>query len=480
MKQRKIIGLLIIGLMGLSATFNTNCVRLIGVFNNLSSTATIREPRVELQVMSGTGLVMSEFIESTGDKIETIEKNVQVPIGKQAKVFLKIKYDDSINPDPYYIDITDIGSSESCKGDKTTLNAQIRGIDESKKSVCVSRTITRLLGWSTDVWQNAIIAIANNPKVDIKSNDKQARVPFIFSVSPWATSISPWNQLNILKLPDEPRSARTFEHTQKRITNIRKENGKTKYDKEEVKTGLDIVQGEVAWGGGIVPKLNFGAIVHIYNNTPYILDILRRYPPRFTKELETFRQILAPYAAIPFAMASIPTVAKNMHKDAAGELKEEKPIIEIQATYNTFLPELLLIPAVNWQLAKSADATKISSLGITQIPTDVERIMGRESLVKYFEDPNRDYYINKYNWRILTIKDDKTTVFEKYNRLDKTLTEEQTISTPAFGAGGVPNFFQLIINVDETDPEKGIKLDLRPVTKSTIGDQLNTAPAYNI
>ena len=187
-------------------------------------------------------------------------------------------------------------------------------------------------GISSSPWQGIIIAFKDEAVADATKES-----PFSFAISAWATNRASWNNQgqNFLKINKTSDGSILFKD----------KAGNTKY--------LNVIQGQQALGGGVVPRPKYAHLVHIYNNTDRALDMKRSLGGGQGDSI-----IIPPYSAVPYIMEWVPE-RTNKHTDL---LEDAKPGIRLA----------LIRPAKAIDGLKPDESLLAGAAGVTALPSEVD------------------------------------------------------------------------------------------------------------
>ena len=284
-----------IALVALSTAHGTT--RLIGISNRTNAHAGVPAPVISISGTEYTGIPITDPM--VGAKIKRL-KDVKLPIT------VTITYKDkTINEGkPYTIEIKELTADEQglkgerCGDGTKTIQAWLTQFNKNDAKTCCVTLAKNAFSANKDSfeWQNVLLAFANNPQYGQATGIKG--LPFLFGIAPWTTTKAPWDDTLITIPADEP------EGTPDQFTHVWETGPEKGY------MGLKVMQGNPAWMGdniklNILPKKGCDNIVHIYNNSPYIINIIRDIREGTGGD---FKKLLPPWSATPWVMAWIPTV----------------------------------------------------------------------------------------------------------------------------------------------------------------------------
>lgn len=435
-------------------------VQLIGLYNTLTKNsndfsanpATVRI-KTTREAVTGLPWIPQEFL--------------KLPIEIEV-LFAAKNLDDKGVPQPYVIRLEENATyGGSCPADKTCVTAhvyanQLGDLDAyptAQQSTCVSKSVFFIqMGDMISQWQNLMLFIAD-------PDDPTSPVPFKFGICAWTATHGLWKYDFIDYAPADmiTQAPKVIFDTQPTPT------GNSQLD------GLQVFQGQQAWGGGPLPRAYFVHIAHLYNNTPY--QILVR---RTVRELSSYNfvKIVPPHSVIPFAMIWVPKIAA----DEAG-LPRLDPI------------QLFVLRTANQQELPPA-FTDIDDIGGTEIgpcptesdinyainatvqnmTTQSQDLSGYSTMIANLKrDPNDKYIIGKNSYKIFsiagkTINDPQTICI---NRCPKNSAQEDTIyhnSDPAY-CGVFPKYYlRLIINEtqQQSTTDDMVQLDIANICHETV------------
>ena len=396
---------IIVNLFFVTLAFGQTQVRLVGIYNNFISP-------VRVQVRGGA---LAE-----GTPFSCLEKlPVDIDITKGEKT--------------YTIRIAE-SKDRSCTGHTIGVEAKVVGYgDKYIQKTCVPTAIAPFLyGKKVFGWQSVILLLKDNPKFVPGSTEN---IPFEFAISAWTSTKDPWNKKSIA----HPTSQMVLPSKKRTIT----------FDPPiNVSRG----QGQAAWGGGNIPRLGFGNIVHVYNNTPYMIMIDRMYPHGSNLELAKYnfsKRLISPHTVIPYAMIWIPKI------DPDKVMISQKPEI---ALYILKVSEKKNVPPPpNFGLIGTVGTTEVEVV----TPGDIEEkvneimssltaesfsIMGEPTIVNFMKSPYDQYFIGNNFYKIFTTTDKAATTYIQNVPLDKEEDAETILKTPGSFDGINPRYFSLIIN----------------------------------
>ncbi len=367
-------------------------------------------------------------------------------------VEVTLNYDSTINEGkPYTIRIEESGSLGNCQGNKKMIVAKILEGGAPQQTCCVTLA-KNSFSLSSDPyeWENVVLAIANN--TEYKTNTKA--LPFKFGVAPWTTTKLPWNKMTVEKTADTSKNAaKQFTHE----WSSGPENGLK---------GLKVMQGNTAWMGGditqnLIPKKGFDHITHIYNNTPYVLNVTRNIR-NSAQSGSNFNQLIPAWSAVPWTMAWIPTIPKSdFHPDQDQQLSA----IQIYALYapDADQPKLpgavpILTKTGSTEHSVGKDTDDIIAGMQAGHSEYISGLLGETPIKDLMPNIDKDQYAvgNEY-FRIFTIDNQNGTTY--IQKCDNSTQECQDYATvPAPKTNPQFGYFKLIVSEDRDD----IKLNLSP------------------
>lgn len=368
-------------------------------------------------------------------------------------VEVTLTYDKTINEGkPYTIVITESGQLGTCQGNTREINAWIKegNKEATTQKCCVTLAKNSFSNLKEPYeWENIILAIANNPEYG--TNTKA--LPFIFGIAPWTTTKFPWNKTTVLH-PSDTKSI-TFNHVWDTL-------------QEAGLIGLKVMQGNCAWMGGditqnILPRKGYNHIVHIYNNTPYVINITRNVR-QYNLSASNFNQLLPPWTATPWAMAWIPTIPSSTFNP---DIDQQLSAIQIYALYAPEKDEELLPGQL--PIIKSTGQTEYSQgksanellAGLESNHSEyISKLLGETPIKDLMPDIDKDQYAvgNSY-FRVFTLDNQNgKTIIQKCDNISQECSEMKSIAAP--NTHPLFGYFKLIINEDE---KHNIKLELSPI-----------------
>ena len=429
-------------LIAIAITGSAHCAtRLIGI-SNKTGRGTFPTPRI---AVAGTNITSIPY---TADNI-----GLQ-PIKLNLPVEVTLTYGSTINEGkPYTISISESGGLGNCQDNKKMIVAQIKESNlASNQTGCVTLA-KNSFSTSGDQfeWSNVVLAIANNP--EYQTNTKA--LPFKFGLAPWTSTKAPWNRQFVTSPSDTKAIA--FNTTWN----------------NQPQAGLKVMQGNGAWMGGditqnMLPKKGYNQIVHIYNNTPYVLNIARNVRQAGLSGAN-FNQLLPAGTATPWAMAWIPTVPSSSFNP---NVDQQLSCLQIFALYAPEAdqpplpgaqPILTKAGSTEFSIGQSAeDILAKMEAGHSKYISD---LLGETPIRDLMPDIDKDQYaVDNSYFKIFTL-DNKNgqTIIQKCTSGTDTCTQYAKVNPPAthpqFG------YFKLIVSENKDNVEKNgsIKLELLPM-----------------
>ena len=369
-------------------------------------------------------------------------------------VEVTLTYDSKINDGkPYTIQIDESGGLGNCQGNGRMVVARVKeaNLGTTDQTCCVTLAKNSFsLSGDPYEWENVVLAIANNPAYG--SNSKE--LPFIFGIAPWTTTKFPWNKMTVTNPADASKNAaKQFTHQWDRGP----ENGIQ---------GLKVMQGNTSWMGGdisqnLVPKKGYDHIAHIYNNTPYVLNITRNIR-NSTQSGANFNQLIPPWSAVPWTMAWIPTIPKTQFNP---DIEQQLSAIQIYALYAPDIDQPILPGAIPI-LAKTGSTEHFVGQNADDIIAKLETghssyisgLLGETPIKDLMPNIDKDQYAvgNSY-FKIFTIDNQNgNTIIQKCDNSTQECADYATVAAPKTN----PQFgyFKLVVNEEGGD----IKLNLLP------------------
>lgn len=435
--MNKNLFLTIFSLLGLAYMSDLHATKLLGVFNNLTPIGKIKAPRVEI-VNDPVNITSSEYISPTASgTIHALD--ISLP------AYINITYDETINKgQPYTIKVEDTEKTGNCPGNKTIVNVGVKDLPDTLKSVCVSKAVSDILGTRADRWQNVLLAVGNNPKYSPgAAKGSEGEFPFIFGLNAWSSSKEPWHRDKISATSDKQTAV--------------------KFD-----TPLRVIQGHTAFGGGSIPRLGFGSLEHIYNDSPYVLLMERSsLDKKFAGY--NFREIVPPLSAVPFGMIWIPKIAAT-DKDA-----QQKSTLYIHAMGAPTAGPRVPPPPTAFEYISKAGTGEIGASPVStdeiedfvkslsaSNPDQTAEILGEETLDKLISNNYKQYFIGKYYYKVYSVIEDKHIYVERCKLGTDECTLVKSYPYDAVTAYGDPNYFKLVV---KKDANYGVTIDITQISK---------------
>ncbi|TET06287.1 hypothetical protein E3J79_02425 [Candidatus Dependentiae bacterium] len=403
-------------------------IRLIGIYNNLTRASNIPSRRPPAVSIKGTN-----FTDVIG---KPLELSVVLPIE------ISLRFNETISEQPYTIRIEESPYPGDCPGHKARVTATVlgyKGISEAEKSTCVNKAILYYIPKRKIYeWQNVFLALGDNPDYEAS---KTGSLPFKFAISAWSSTKYPWNKKEISH-PSDTRKI-TF------------------------RTPLKIIQGQQAWGGGNIPRLVHANIVHLYNNTDYIIN-MNRYSLDRVLSKYNFEKLIPPKSVIPFAMVWIPKIPSDR---VYYPKKSEIQIFALKAASRTALPPIGFqdIAQVGaYEMAPTAaDVDEILDNMIANMTKETSQIMEEPDIEDLTKGKYDRYFIGKNFYRLFNAIDKNKTIYIQSCPIGKE-EEAKNISTKAPAYKNMkPEYFKLIIN---QGTKGAITFDLSPIPFEQVDD----------
>ena len=293
-------------------------------------------------------------------------------------------------------------------------------------------------GLPANPWQGVVIAFKDEAVAS-----EGTEIPFSFALSAWASNKEPW-----LGADDGPHFLKLNKTSDGSII-FKDKDGKTQY--------LNIIQGQQALGGGIVPRRNHAHIVHIYNNTSRALDI-----KRITGKGKGDSIVIPPQSVVPYIMEWVPV---RMSKDA--NLAEAlKPVIRIALVrpakmIDALKPDESLIAGAAGQTPTTeADVDAVlAAMGLSS-PSNAASIMGANDIMQLMkpEGINTKWNISGIVYKIFADENKKIYIYSrdmgKEDASDVLMYSTDPLLDPAYIDRNQPGYFALVLseNVDVENP----------------------------
>lgn len=278
----------------------------------------------------------------------------------------------------------------------------------------------------------------SKPQQELTKPTNVNDLPFIYGVSSWTSTKYPWSK--------------------KTISEVQAIQGTPEDAKFKFQQPLSVLQGFDALEGGILPRVGFSHVAHIFNNTPFDIkfqsDMRDSWPYGYTG----FTQIIPAHNAVPWVTTWIPQIGKNkLNNPQKSNLSfrvfqketQGSPIIDpfkFLAMSGSGLVEETL-QTTKSQLASMANSAIVAS---SVIPSRVTDILGTKNVTKLLFDSDAKYYLGKTYYQ-LSMEQETGTINLQACDFDNNKCELITsvknpniVGTPSF------NLFNIILDYAET------------------------------
>lgn len=413
------IGVLLVG-TAVQASSNYG-PRLVGIYNNLTKAS--NSPSKNAATVSVRNTMYTNVI------------GKPLFIKHSLPAYVELKFHDNIHPEPYVISIKYDLTPGDCPGSSMRIVAKVEGFEgspEAQQKVCISRTVNPYMpGQETFCWQNMILLLADNPEF----SSVPGSLPFKFELCAWTASRPPWDKSTIYHPSDTNKI--TFEN------------------------GLHVVQGFPAWGGGTLPRPGFGHIVHVYNNSDYIMYMTREGQDPKTS-IYNFVQMVPPHCAMPFAMAFIPNVGEDEYSQRGGirVFAMKAPTVQSQLPPSGFTE---LTSAGTYELGPTLpDVDSVVDSMLKSQEQDAANILGEPSIDNMLASKYSRYFLGKDYFNIVSINN--VVTIQKCDIKTGDCTVDYTHKTPAH-KGNAPGYFKLVAQPDPDGTGFVLQLADIPVEK---------------
>lgn len=400
-------------------TWQAQAVNLIAIYNNLPANYRVQIEGTKFDNIIGKPFVGINLpVPSTGLRIL-----VYPPQGKEKVIMIK-----------------ETESPTACKG--IEVEAYVAAQKETTtQKICVTKSITKFLpGKQVDAFQNILLALDSNPTASA------GELPFKFGISAWTSTKFPWNQKQIFSPAD---------------------NDAIKFAKP-----LTVLQGFAAWGGGPNPRIDHGDVLHLYNNSPFTLYIIR-YMSRDQGDLSAynFEMLVPPYCAVPWASIWLPNVSADKMNSAWPSISEVR-IFALKPPVTGELPPggFEEIGAVGgFELGPTPkDVQEVVDQMNKQVPDFISKVTGQPNLSEFMQVDK--LFIGKFVYKLYTNNASKEITVRECDIVNLENTKDFVISGckeigkgPETAVDGrTPNYFKLIVN-KSADPNKAIELNLTAI-----------------
>lgn len=408
----------LICVLGMFISPTLNATKLVGVRN-------------VLDLKAGNGLVKLLPTSDT-DREQSIPYSVirasatdKVISPQPIHVSVYVKGENQDNP--YIIRILEGGTSAACVSGKKRIVAEVEGF--AQKEACVNTSVPMMIrGLDSLVWKKAFLAIGKNPK---HTPGQTGSLPFEFVITPWANTQNHWNTWKdgILKISRSMSGV-------------------------DFATPLNVIQNDSSWGGGNMPRMKFGTIAHIFNNTPYIpLFVATNQDKAFANN--NYTKAVSPSSAVANAMITVPQGEGNalyVFILAAKDTSSNYPPIPENFGRITQAGSTELGPV-------SIDANEVLSTLEANTPSVAAELTGQNP-VEQLTSSNYEQYFAPYYFKIFA--QDKNLVVQKCDRNNNSCNQIQSLAGITRPPAGEPNYFELIIS---NTADNNVTLDVKPITK---------------
>lgn len=432
--------------------------RLIGIWNALT-------PASNQSSFAGQQATIPATVRFKESRTPIVGKPLPISPAMKLPVTIELLFESRKDPktkiiEPYILTIYEDPHCEmGCPADKICVAAKLEGSDseEGRAFSCVNTSVFFIKkGDYPFQWQNVMLFVGDNPNAAAKGN-----YPFKIGLAAWTSTNGAWLANELFAAPaDATTKAPQVNFSQQ---------------------PLRVFQGHQAWGGGPIPRMYFGCITHIYNNSENIIMVRRTEPTSPSDPSQdlgrfNFEKLIPPYSAVPFAMAWPPKL-NPAERDKVSTLPLEFIIMGVskQGPLPTFkrigvpLPITTMVSDTIPSEEGKPAFTELSKAGIggtgggtlsdSEINIIVNGIMQNASSVaqdisgynKLIDDLRVDqtqrYMVGRSTYKIFSTKDPNNTLYIKECPIGS--ANEAIIyqhPTPAFDAKtGMPNFVRLII-----------------------------------
>lgn len=370
-----------------------HAVNLIGIYNNLPDSY-----RVSIQGTQYTSVVG-----------KPLELEMALPVK------VDIFYAD--NKDPKTITIDETQESSTCRG--YGVKASVPEYANSGNTICVPSSTTRFIpGKKVNAFQNVLLVLDINPDAGA------ADLPFKFGITAWTTNKFPWGDKTVYNPSDS--SATSFSK------------------------GLQVLQGYAAWGSGITPRLYHGAILHVYNDSPFTLYFTRNVTPESPdKDLSpyNYEQLVPPYSAVPWISSWIPKLSNaDTPSKTAIKIYALKP--PVQGTDLPPVPTDLIFSAGSQELdIPTKPVSEVIASMQQQVPSFTSTVTKQPDLSQLTKQ-KLNFISNTY-YKIATDASTNKVVVKKCTVKKPSTCQMTSNSLNATIDGTQPNYFKLVVTGDE-------------------------------
>ena len=352
-------------------------------------------------------------------------------------VTIDVKFNQYRGGQPYRIiieEVTDPNQRLACQGRARTVQASWA---TNVQKVCVPYTVTTLPTAQTGIRSGEFdnVALLLGPLgVNEKFNSQDATsLPFKFGLMAWTSINAPWNTPTVTQAYDTSGNRSVFSKP------------------------LRVLQGFSALGGGPIPRQYFGSILHIYNDTDYILNVSRSSTQ--SPELASYNitQVVPARSAMPYALAWIPkTDSKSLvypghdgiRATALMKAQTARPpdAISRSEIKDLNIPADVPIPDDFLDFLKMIESSET-----TKVSDDAAELLGVKSWDQELHSAYRDFEASNNFYTIATVEDTRKTHVQRCSVTDGACEQKsQELPTPAFGPTGIPGYYNLVAHLDQS------------------------------